>query len=628
LLLRQLRYFAAVAEQGSVIRAATTLRLAQPALSRQLHSLENSVGVPLLERESRGVRVTPAGNILLATIKPVFERLDDAMRRVHLASVGRLGTLRLGIGRGAIDSSRVGRAVMALREHFPDVQLVVSEVGSALQAEKLRAGELDLAIGLDGMGDASLSTSPLFEFRIDSVILSSNHPLAGARSIRPAQLRGERLLMVDPLVTGPYPHLYQELRRLGITEWEAYPSVESVYSRVAAGNGWTVAPGTLITNAPPGTAVVPLTGLSVPMTIALRWRLGDSSPLIATVAPFLRRASGDGKAARVTSPSEKTGAPRAAGGVPAGLDVHHLRALLVTAEQGSLSRGAERLGLTQSGLSRQIRSLERELGVPLLLRRPNGVVPTAAGQVLREEAQRVLALVQDAIAKTRGTANGATVRCTIAAVAAEFSGEILVEAMKYVSAHHPDIAIEVTEMLTPQQVLALRERRIDLGIAGANAGVMDDPLISGVRLAEDVIECALVSDGHPLASRNWLKPSDLHDYPFLFIDRATYPKFYDVVMHTFDAIGLAPRMNGAFNGPRALWRSAAESLGWTLGSRSMRVKPLAGMVAVPIEGLHIPSGLQLLWRKDESNAAVLAVLEAFRQLPSSDAQAMGGAAPS
>ena len=56
--------------------------------------------------------------------------------------------------------------------------------------------------------------------------------------------------------------------------------------------------------------------------------------------------------------------------------------------------------------------------------------------------------------------------------------------------------------------------------------------------------------------------------------------------HAFDAIGLKPRINGTFNGPRTLWRSAADSFGWTLGSRSMRARPVAGLVAVPIEGLY------------------------------------------
>jgi DNA-binding transcriptional LysR family regulator len=182
-------------------------------------------------------------------------------------------------------------------------------------------------------------------------------------------------------------------------------------------------------------------------------------------------------------------------------------------------------------------------------------------------------------------------------------------------------------MLTPKQIVGLHDRLIDVGIAGANAGIIDDPLIAGVRIAEDTIECALMAEAHPLASRNWLTPADLADVPFMFIDRSTYPKFHDIVMEHFAVIGLKPRMSGAYNGPRALWRAAADSDGWTLGARSMRERPLAGMVAVPIQGLHIPSGLQLIWRRGEDDPAVLAVLEAFRRLPSAEVQTMGGVKP-
>jgi len=136
-----------------------------------------------------------------------------------------------------------------------------------------------------------------------------------------------------------------------------------------------------------------------------------------------------------------------------------------------------------------------------------------------------------------------------------------------------------------------------------------------------VIECALLSQSHPLARRAWLMPADLADQPFLFISRDANPKFYDVVMQAFEGIGLTPRISGSFNGPRALWRSAADSMGWTLGSRSVRAHPLPGLVAIPIQGLNIPSGLQLLWRRDESDPAILAVLEAFRRTRTAEAGA-------
>src|SRR5258708_34407819 len=101
------------------MRAATTLRLAQSALSRQLQSLEQAVGTSLLIREPRGVRLTGAGKSLLSAIGPLFERLEDALCRVYLADDGRLGTLRVGIGPEAIDTSQVGRAIIAVRGAVP-----------------------------------------------------------------------------------------------------------------------------------------------------------------------------------------------------------------------------------------------------------------------------------------------------------------------------------------------------------------------------------------------------------------------------------------------------------------------------------------------------------------------------
>src|SRR5258708_12018663 len=90
MLLRQLRSLATVAEHGRVMRATTTLRLAQPALSRQLQSLEQAVGTSLLIREPRGVRLTGAGKSLLSAIGPLFERLQDPLSRVYPPNHGPL----------------------------------------------------------------------------------------------------------------------------------------------------------------------------------------------------------------------------------------------------------------------------------------------------------------------------------------------------------------------------------------------------------------------------------------------------------------------------------------------------------------------------------------------------------
>jgi len=84
------------------------------------------------------------------------------------------------------------------------------------------------------------------------------------------------------------------------------------------------------------------------------------------------------------------------------------------------------------------------------------------------------------------------------------------------------------------------------------------------------------------------------------------------VLETFKQLGLEPMITGSFNGPRALWQLAADSTGWTVGAKSLRAHPPPGTVAVPIEGLHIPSGAALLWRRDEKGASVLALIDIFR----------------
>ena len=83
-------------------------------------------------------------------------------------------------------------------------------------------------------------------------------------------------------------------------------------------------------------------------------------------------------------------------------------------------------------------------------------------------------------------------------------------------------------------------------------------------------------------------------------------------MQALADIGLRPVINGVFDSPRTVWRLAADSMGWTVGSRVLRSNPVPGLAAVPIEGFHVPSGVALLWRRDETDPSIRVVLDAFR----------------
>src|ERR1041385_8821558 len=95
--LRHLRYFVAVAEELSFRRAAEKLNLAQPPLSAQIKSLEEELGVRLLERTTRSVSLTPAGRVFLEEARLVLANSSRAQRRAQEAAKGLAGTLRLGV---------------------------------------------------------------------------------------------------------------------------------------------------------------------------------------------------------------------------------------------------------------------------------------------------------------------------------------------------------------------------------------------------------------------------------------------------------------------------------------------------------------------------------------------------
>jgi DNA-binding transcriptional LysR family regulator len=614
LLLRRLHYFATVAEVGSISSAAARLRVAQPALSRQLRSLEDEVGSPLVQREARGTRLTYAGRALLADVKAIFADLEATLREVQLAVDGQFGRVRIGLNRDAMDSPLMGQALASLRSTFPKLTLTVSDLADGAQVDALRKGTVDLAIGIGNSPQtADTVVIPLLDVAFDGVLLPDNHPLAKHEVIRPEMLAGERALLVDPSVMGTGQELVEAARRIG-AEPELHASASTVVSLVAAGRGWSPASTSWKFRLAARTVVRPLEGLSVRQTLTARARASDESQSLANVVALLRMmAGGTPAAARVDG---RRATVRENAGRAIGLE--QLWALVAAAEGGSVSEGARRVGVTQSGLSRRLKSLERDIGVPLARRLPTGFELTAAGEVLREGALRLLASVERAIDGARATADVATGRCSIGAISTEFLDHVLVPVIRETAEFHPGVRLEVAEMLSPDQVSALLERRIDIGIAGANAHVTDDESIARFRFGDDSIECALLSEHHPLARRNELEPADLADVPFIFMDRATYPAFHDAVMRALSSIGLEPKINGSFNGARSLWWAALQLGGWTIGARSTVAKPFPGMRAVPIRGFRMPSAMQLLWRVDESNPAVLAVLHSLQRVASKE----------
>jgi DNA-binding transcriptional LysR family regulator len=190
--IRQLRYFVAVAERGSVSQAALALHLSQSALSEALHKLEVELGVELLARSSRGVTLTPAGAVLEREAHEAISRFDAALAATRAAASGETGRLRVGFeAAGAGRLSTQSRARLIAR--FPHVRVEPRRYDWGGEVVGLREGECDVAFvwlpaDLTGLGSELVATEPRFAG------LATTHPLAARGSLSVNELTDEPIM--------------------------------------------------------------------------------------------------------------------------------------------------------------------------------------------------------------------------------------------------------------------------------------------------------------------------------------------------------------------------------------------------------------------------------------------------
>lgn len=153
--LRQLRYFVGVAEELSFTKAAQKLRIAQPALSRQIRHLEDELGVALLERNPRGVQITEAGRAFLAEARALLEHSENAIRAAQDTGRSARGHLSVGYVWGLFHSS-LPALVARFRQHQPETTVHLFDLTATQQAAVLEEGRLDLGfIGFAFEADAA-----------------------------------------------------------------------------------------------------------------------------------------------------------------------------------------------------------------------------------------------------------------------------------------------------------------------------------------------------------------------------------------------------------------------------------------------------------------------------------------
>jgi LysR family nitrogen assimilation transcriptional regulator len=162
---RQLRYFVAVVEAGSISRAAATVHVAQPALSQQIADLEERVGISLLLRTPRGVKPTPAGDAFYQEAAAILQRMGQLSGLLREATGQVQGTVRLGLV-ASLAPTLVGLVFEHFRSELPDVNLVCSDGNSEALSARVQAHAIDLALAFEDELVAAHVRKPVFMQRL------------------------------------------------------------------------------------------------------------------------------------------------------------------------------------------------------------------------------------------------------------------------------------------------------------------------------------------------------------------------------------------------------------------------------------------------------------------------------
>jgi DNA-binding transcriptional LysR family regulator len=268
--LRHLRYFVVVAEEQNVTRAAARLHLSQPPLSRQIHDLEEELGVELFQRTAKSLALTEAGKVFLGEARLVLLRVDQAVEKVRAAAKNLRGHLRVGYA-PSLTAKFLPDALRSFEHEFPEVRVSLHDLSSEECMQKLAAEKIDIALTvkpapsrLREMSFERLTAYPLV------CAVAACHPFAGRRSLKPAQLKDHAFVIYSP---EDYPEYLKWLRRLfrshGFAPTPAgeYDGVTGLITAVESGRGIAVVPSSSKFLAGPGIKLIPLSPSLSPLVV-------------------------------------------------------------------------------------------------------------------------------------------------------------------------------------------------------------------------------------------------------------------------------------------------------------------------------------------------------------------------
>jgi DNA-binding transcriptional LysR family regulator len=277
---RHLRYFAVLAKTLHMTRAAERLHIAQPALTQNIQQLEEELGTLLIRRTGRKLSLTEAGKVFLTEAKRSLQQFEFAKIAAQRAGRGEAGQVAIGFGSTA-GLSVVPQMVKAFREKYPDVQVILREMGSDAQIAALRSGDIDLAIAY-ALPDREFQYMEMTPESLVAV-LPEHHQLARNESVSIKELAQDSFIL-------PAQNIAVTLQGAVLAECadagfkpkyiqEAHTS-QTALGLVAAGLGVSIQPASIRKLRRDGVVFLPLRNTRIEVRLLMQWKRDDVSVVV------------------------------------------------------------------------------------------------------------------------------------------------------------------------------------------------------------------------------------------------------------------------------------------------------------------------------------------------------------
>jgi DNA-binding transcriptional LysR family regulator len=294
------------------------------------------------------------------------------------------------------------------------------------------------------------------------------------------------------------------------------------------------------------------------------------------------------------------------------MELHHLRYFVAVAEDLSFTKAAKRLEMAQPPLSRQIRSLENEIGVQLFERRSGKIFLTDAACRFLNAVRVVLEQVDRAVEVARQTKNG-----ELGSVRVGF-GKGLGDVVSLVINQHmrlfPKIDVDVRDILSGHQGQALLGRKIDVGFSHGPAISLE---VASEKLFKESLSVVLARS-NPLAKRPHLRLKDLSHQTLLLIERSISPNVHDLALALCRDAGLSPRIvlteSTVYDEAGAMMAASGKGVFLAVGKNPCHPSFADRLVALHLREPMAALEVHATWRRGESSTTILNFIDTTRTL--------------